>query len=249
MADVEEHRAWLLSLVVVPPGGTVVDLGCGDGADLTALAARSEDEDARFVGVDASEQKIAAARERTSDPRVDFRVERVSDDLPFEAGSVDVVLTQELMECIPAVDAFVRDLARVLNPEGSLVASHYDWDTQVFAGSERARTRRIVEAWADWEQSWMLQADPWMGRRLWGCLQGSGLFDGTVHVRAMTNTKFEEPWHGYRLAQGFRGLVKRGMVTADEYDGFLEDLRTAHEQGRYFWSVNRYVYVGRCTGR
>jgi hypothetical protein len=86
-----------------------------------------------------------------------------------------------------------------------------------------------------------------MGRRLWGYLQGSGLFEGEVHVRAMTNTVFAEPWHGYRMAHWFGGLVKRGQVSESDYVGFLHELRELSANGRYFWSVNRYVYVGRRT--
>ncbi|MEM7415672.1 MAG: methyltransferase domain-containing protein [Gemmatimonadota bacterium] len=249
MSDVTAHRDWLLSYISVPPGGAVVDLGSGDGSDLRALAEQFADPDARFLGVDASESKIDSARAATSDGRITFRHDRIGETLPFDDGAFDVALTQELLECLPKVDAFVEELGRVMGPGGLLVASHYDWDTQVFSGSNRALTRRMIQGWADWEQSWMEHADPWMGRRLWGHLQGSRLFDGAVHVRAMTNTVFAEPWHGFRLAQGFRGLVKRGVVSAGEYETFVTELRNLSEQGRYFWSVNRYVYVGRRTGR
>ena len=91
----------------------------------------------------------------------------------------------------------------------------------------------------------MDHTDPWMGRRLWGHLEGSGLFEGDIHVRVMTNTEFAEPWHGYKMAHWLGGLVKRGRVSASEYEGFLSDLRKQASEGRYFWSVNRYVYTGR----
>ena len=145
----------------------------------------------------------------------------------------------------PGIRTFVPELARVLRPGGQIVASHYDWDTQVFNGSDRERTRRILRAWAEWEQSWMDHTDPWMGRQLWGYLQGSGLFEGEVRARVMTNTEFADPWHGYRMAHWFRGLVKRGQVSESDYEGFMGDLAELAARGRYFWSVNRYVYVGR----
>jgi hypothetical protein len=61
----------------------------------------------------------------------------------------------------------------------------------------------------------------------------------------MTNTIFAEPWHGYRMAHRFRGLVKRGQVAQSDYEAFMVDLRELAATGRYFWSINRYVYVGR----
>lgn len=245
MTDVDGHREWLLSLLEPSPGASILDLGCGKGADLLALAGRIDDPDARFLGVDASEDHLAVAREAASDARVEFRQARVGPTIDLGDAAFDVVLSQELMECIRDVEAFVPELARVLRPDGQLVVSHYDWDTQVFSGSDRDRTRRILRGWADWKQSWMDNADPWMGRRLWGYLQGSGLFEGAVHVRVMTNTEFAEPWHGYRMAHWVGGLAKKGQFSQADYDGFLEDLTQLAEKGEYFWSVNRYVYVGR----
>ena len=245
MYDKQLHRDWLLSLLELPPGGAVLDLGCGKGADLLELAARVEDPDARFMGVDASADYIEAAQASSTDHRLEFVQSKVGPRLEFGDGTFDVLLTQELLECFRDLAEIVPEMARVLRPGGQLVASHYDWDTQIFNGSDRDRTRRILRAWAEWEQSWMDHTDPWMGRRLWGYLQGSGLFEGEVRVRVMTNTQFAEPWHGYRMAHWFKGLVKRGQVSETDYDGFLSDLEELAATGRYFWSVNRYVYVGR----
>ena len=243
--DVDEHREWFLSLVDVPPGGAVLDLGCGIGADLLGLALRVDDPRASFLGVDASADHISAAEASSADQRVRFVQAKIGPGLDLGDQTFDVLLTQELLECLPDLDAFVPELARVLRPDGQIVASHYDWDTQVFNGSDRDRTRRILRAWAEWEQSWMDHTDPWMGRQLWGYLQGSGLFEGEVRVRAMTNTAFAEPWHGYRMAHWFGGLVKRGLVSESDYRGFMDDLTELAARGKYFWSVNRYVYVGR----
>ena len=245
MYDIDLHRDWLLSLVDVPRDGAVLDLGCGKGVDLLTLAARTSSPSARFVGVDASADNVAAARSSSTDGRVEFVPAKVGPDLNFGDQTFDVLLTQEMLECIPDLDSFVPELARVLRPGGQIIASHYDWDTQVFNGSDRDRTRRIVGAWAEMKQSWMDNTDPWMGRRLWGYLEGSRLFKGDVQVRVMTNTEFAEPWHGYRLAHWFAGLVKRGQIQGPDYDEFLADLKELAANGQYFWSINRYVYVGR----
>lgn len=245
MYDVEQHREWLISLVETQAGASVVDLGCGKGADILALAARVSDPSARFLGVDASPSHVAAARTSCSDARVRFACAKVGSELAFATNSFDVVMSQELLECLTDVDSFVLELGRILRAGGQILISHYDWDTQVFNGSDRDRTRRVLRAWAEWEQSWMDNANPWMGRQLWGHLEGSGLFEGEVRVRAMTNTEFAEPWHGYRLAHWFSGLVKRGRISEEDYEGFLADLQRLAAKGRYFWSVNRYVYVGR----
>jgi SAM-dependent methyltransferase len=243
--DVQQHRDWLLSLFQIPEDAQVLDVGCGNGADLIALATRTPDPSARFLGLDAQEKKIAAARGATDDPRIDFRIEKVESTLPFEDGSFDLVLTQELLECLADPASLVDEIARVLKPGGFVVASHYDWDTQLFNASDRDRTRRVLRAWADCELSTMDHADPWMGRRLWGLFHPSPDFEGEVRSRVMSNTEFTEPYHGFRMAHWMKSLVKRGLVSQEDYDGFMADLEEAANSGRYFWSVNRYVYVGR----
>ena len=242
--DIQEHRAWLLSLVPLPAGADVLDLGCGAGDDLRALAERIDGSDARFVGIDAQEKKIAEARERTSDPRCDFRVERIESSLPFDDASFDLVLTQEFLECVVDPAAIVAEIARVLKPGGLVVASHYDWDTQTFNASDRERTRRVLQAWADCELATMDSADPWMGRRLWGLFSTAGHFEGELHTRVMSNTVFAEPYHGYRMVHWMKGLPKRGLVSETDYREFCADVEETAAAGHYFWGVNRYVYVG-----
>ena len=119
--DLDLHRDWLLSLVDLPSGGALLDVGCGRGADLAALASRIRDPRARFVGIDASDH--AARAQGFSHGRVEFVQAKVGPDLGFDDETFDVLLTQEVLECFPNLDAFVPELARVLRPGGQIVAS------------------------------------------------------------------------------------------------------------------------------
>jgi len=114
--DVDLHRDWLLSLVDFPPGGAILDVGCGKGSDLLALAARVQDPEASFVGVDASADHLAAAQASSKDERVEFLQAKVGPSLGFGDETFDVLLTQNVLECIPDLDAFIPELARVLRP-------------------------------------------------------------------------------------------------------------------------------------
>lgn len=95
-------------------GLTAVDVGCSAGfiADELALAG------ATTTGVDIDEPGLAKARERFGD-RVDFRLAR-GEDLPFEDGSVDVVVLNHIYEHVVDPDAVVADIHRVLAPGGVL---------------------------------------------------------------------------------------------------------------------------------
>lgn len=242
--DVAKHREWLTGLVDMPSSGTLVDLGCGRGDDLRLLAERHPDPTSTFLGLDASEKQIDAARRTLSDPRVRFEVMKLRSPLNLPDNAFDVVLTQELIECLEDRASFVAEVARILKPGGQIVASHHDWGTQVYVGSDRDRTRRVLRAWEEWKQSWMDNADPWMGRKLWGLFHGSGYFEGHIETRTMTNTVFEEGHHGYSLAQAMQALVRRELVSASDYEAFIGEQHELSERGEYFWSTTRFVYVG-----
>lgn len=87
--------------------------GAPPGSSPTSLALAG----ARTTGVDIDEPGLAKARERFGE-RVDFRLAR-GEDLPFEDGSVDVVVLNHIYEHVVDPDAVVADIHRVLAPGGS----------------------------------------------------------------------------------------------------------------------------------
>lgn len=100
----------------VPQGARVVDLGCGNGALLAALAPRL----AQGVGLDASEGQLARARARCAGaPQLSFsRVE--GPEIPLETGSVDLALSLLSWRYLDW-DPVLEELQRVLRPEGRLL--------------------------------------------------------------------------------------------------------------------------------
>lgn len=244
--DVLEHRAWLLSFVDLSAGSVVVDLGCGRGEDLLALAGRASRLPLRLVGLDSSEQSLVAARTRADgDPRLHFQQHHVPDPLPFEDGSIDVVYSNNLLECIHEPAVLASEIVRVLRPGGQLVIGHWDWDSQVFDGTDKPRIRRLVHAYADWQQAWMEHSDGWMGRRLWGVFGATGHFTGSVHARVLINTRYAAPWFGFANAQAFRSLAGRGLASTEDVEQFEQEQTTLDRQGRYFYSISGYAYVGK----
>ena len=100
----------------------ILDLGCGPGRALEALAVRATN--GRVVGADPSELmvEIAAGRMRCliRAGRVDVTVAGV-EKLPFGTASFDKVLCVHVIYFWPDLDAGLRELARVVKPGGRLV--------------------------------------------------------------------------------------------------------------------------------
>lgn len=95
-------------------GLRALDVGCSAGfiADELALAG------AETTGVDIDEPGLALARERFGE-RVDFRLAR-GEALPFDDGSLDVVVLNHIYEHVVDPAAVVADIHRVLAPRGVL---------------------------------------------------------------------------------------------------------------------------------
>ena len=247
-ADVLAHRAWLRSFVPVRGTGSVVDLGCGEGRDVAALAHTHGDASVRLIGLDVSEKKLAIAQERSrDDQRITFVHHDLNKTLPLESATIDVVFTSNLLECVAQQSHCVSEIARIVRPGGTVVAAHWDWDSQMFDGSDKDRIRGLIHAFADWQQPWMAHADGWMGRRLWGLFASSGLFDGAVHARALINTAFQSPCYGHARAQEFQFLVEHALASSEDVSWFLDEQAELSRQGRYFYCITGLAYVGtRC---
>ncbi len=95
----------------------VLDVGCGGGYTCEFLARRG----AQLTGIDRSAPCIAAARSHAnaSGLSIDYHVGR-AEELPFAAGSFDVVVCVDVLEHVDQPDAVIAGIARVLAPGGTL---------------------------------------------------------------------------------------------------------------------------------
>jgi arsenite methyltransferase len=106
------------------PGETVLDLGSGGGLDCF-LAARQVGENGKVIGVDMTPEMLArasASAERLGVHNVEFR-EGYLENLPVEDDSVDVVISNCVVNLSPDKPQVIREMLRVLKPGGRVSIS------------------------------------------------------------------------------------------------------------------------------
>ena len=107
------------AIAPLPPGATVVDIGSGAGMDLL-LAARHVGPRGRAIGVDMTEAMRDRARRGAAAcglAQVEIR-EGEATALPVETGSVDVVISNGVLNLVAEKAAAIAEIRRVLKPGG-----------------------------------------------------------------------------------------------------------------------------------
>jgi len=115
-----------------PSGSTVLEAGCGVGAQTVTLAARSPD--ARFTSVDVSADSVAEAKRRTERAgltNVEFRQGDIF-ELPFGAESFDHVFVCFVLEHLAQPVEALAALDRVLKPGGTITVIEGDHGSAYF---------------------------------------------------------------------------------------------------------------------
>jgi arsenite methyltransferase len=103
------------------PGEIVLDLGSGAGFD-AILAARQVGPDGRVIGIDMTPAMLAKARANAEALRlgnIEFR-EGVIESLPVDDNSVDVVISNGVINLIPDKATVFAEAFRVLKPGGRM---------------------------------------------------------------------------------------------------------------------------------
>ena len=113
-----------VALAALREGDTVLDLGSGAGFDCF-LASRKVGEKGRVIGVDMTPSMLAKARanaERGGYSNVEFREGHI-ESLPVDDNSVDVVISNCVINLSPDKEAVFREIYRVLKPNGRFFVS------------------------------------------------------------------------------------------------------------------------------
>jgi methionine biosynthesis protein MetW len=111
------NKRTILDLLDPRPGGTMLDCGCGDGSFTAELAARAQV--GTIHGIEAVDARVRAAEARGIHiAQVDLNAR-----FPYDDSSFDIVHANQLIEHLHSTDSFLREIRRVVKPDGLVVLS------------------------------------------------------------------------------------------------------------------------------
>jgi ubiquinone/menaquinone biosynthesis C-methylase UbiE len=239
MAYFEAAKLRTYQVLELPAGASVLDVGCGLGQDVQALA-RLVGPGGRAVGVDSSATMIAEARQRAEGSGLPVAfVAGQAERLEFPDDSFDGCRAERVLQHVEHPEHVVAEMARVLRPGGRMVVFEADWETLFIDSPDQMVTRAVVKLSSDNHKS------PWIGRQLRRLFLDAGLTDVAVACPVLTLTDFAEA----EVVLGLRDCVQQaqvaGMIAASDGEHWLQQLADADRAGRLFCGATGFLVHGR----
>jgi arsenite methyltransferase len=178
------------ALLALTPGQTVLDLGSGGGIDVL-LSARRVGPTGKAYGLDMTDEMLALAREnqrRAGATNVEF-LKGTIEAIPLPDSSVDVIISNCVINLSSDKDAVLREAFRVLKPGGQFAVSDV-----IVRGDVPADIRRSMELWV-------------------GCIAGA--LEETEYATRLRAAGFAdveiEPWRVYQVDDARAFLSQSGI--------------------------------------
>lgn len=231
------YKRDLLAALAIEPGHRVLDVGCGPGTGLAALAAEAGPT-GTVSGIDQDPQMVAAARARLADrPTVQVH-QAEAHRLPFETHSIDRARADRVLMHVADPAAVLAEIHRVLSRGGLLTLAEPDWDTLAIDHPDLALSRAFTRYIA--ERANRNQA---IGRQLPRLAAHAGFTLRTVRNAATVFTDFESAETILGLRRNTERAVTAGYLTANDARVWLEHLTT----GAFFATASFITVLGQSS--
>jgi SAM-dependent methyltransferase len=235
---VAEWKERSFALLAPRPGAHLLDVGCGTGDDVLALADRVRP-GGRATGIDASAAMIDEARRRAgSREDVAFAAGDAA-GLPLADATVDGCRTERTLQHVERPDLAVAEMVRVTRPGGWVVAAEPDWATLVIDADDPEVTRAVVAAATDRVRSGTV------GRTLRGLLVGAGLSGVGIAARTLVVTDRAAAETLLDIGGAAARALEDGLIAADRARAWTAGLDQAAAADRFLAALTAFMAWGR----
>lgn len=223
-------------------GATVLEVGCGMGADAIALA-RHVGSTGKIVAIDRSQAILNHAIVHATG--LNLPLEFVSADaqsLPFADNTFDRVRVDRTLQHIADPQKAIDEIARVLRPGGYLVAMEPDWETFIVESANNLLTRKLLNFWCDSFPTL------WIGRRLLKYFRRAGLINMQIRPETLIVNELKLADQIFDLVQTAHGAVAAGIVSPSSAQDWLQELQQLDQAEEFFCSFTGFIVRGEKRG-
>ncbi len=249
--EVSAYKQMSFDLLELGPGMQVLDVGCGIGIDLPALADRVGTQ-GEVTGIDHDPDLVQVALKTiTTDGRRNLQVvQGDAEQMPFADEQFDRVRADRVVQHILKPERAIAEMWRVLRPGGILTMVEPDWRTIALypgspTGGDDDRTlSRVLECYQ------RRQAHALIGRQLHALLhQKQGAWEQIqIQVICFTHTSWPVADAVLQITAAASTLIQENSMIKEEIDAWLDTIETATQQGQFFASIPLFFASARKIG-
>jgi ubiquinone/menaquinone biosynthesis C-methylase UbiE len=231
--DVVRRRELALAALDAQPGDSVVDIGCGPGFYVAALAKQA----ASVTGIDPSGSMLAVAARKTEGHDNVTLLQGEAMPLPLEDASMDRALSVQVFEYIADVSAALGEIHRVLRPGGRVVLWDIDWTTLSWHADDPGRMARMTQAWD------RHLVHPALPQTLSPKLRAAGFVDVDCGAHVFCTTTMDPESFGGNLPKILGGYLRSLKdITEDDIAGWEAELRDLDARGAYYFALTQCCF-------
>ena len=238
LPEIVKQRQHTLNKLSVKPGEQILDVGCGVGFLSYEIALLTGDS-GKVCGIDKNADMIRHANKRCERLRNTEFSEANANDLPFTEESFDAACCTQVLLYVNDVDEVLSGIKRILKPAGRIIIVETDWRGVVINSDYDSFTRKIFSSWDATVPS------PNLPVSLGSLLVNNGFCNIDVEPIPILNTEYTPNNFSHGMMKWItKNALKKGVITKEQSQKWLDDLDHKGESGDYFFCVNRFLFYG-----
>ena len=235
--EIVRQRIQTLEALALRAGEQVLDVGCGTGLLVHGMSSTIGSQ-GRIIGVDFSHDMLELAKNRCSElANIELQQGSVT-QLDFADNSFDAASCIQTLLYVNDVETALSELHRVLKPGGRVAILETDWRGVVLNSPDDVMTRKILDAWG------AAVSSPNLPVKLTPLLKNQNFRAIKTTAIPILNTSYSDANFSSGMLEYFSTYaVKNKVITKDEAQLWMTQIRDLSKTEGYFFCVNRFLFT------